>query len=102
MSDDNVIPFKPKAKETPVESNSGNSSNLNYTFSVDGMEFSFSPEGLDQLVSDMVVQDTQLDALADACFDLQCLVEEYPEIAQFVTKNVIKMTENMQKRLTDG
>ena len=94
MSDNNIVEFKPK--NTIQE----DCANVNYTFTVDGMEFSFSPEGLDRLVEDMVVQDIQLDQLADACFELQYLVEENPEIAQFVTKNIKKLTENMRKRLT--
>lgn len=95
MSEDNIVEFKPKKTVTE------DCANVNYTFTVDGMEFSFSPEGLDRLVEDMVVQDVQLDQLADACFELQCLVEENPELAQFVTKNVKKLTENMRKRLTN-
>ena len=96
MSEDNVVEFK--SKKPPQE----DCASVNYTFTVDGMEFSFSPEGLDRLVEDMVVQDVQLDQLSDACFELQCLVEENPELAQFVTKNVKKLTENMRKRLTNS
>lgn len=99
MSNDNVIPFTPR--ETKQPETDPNCAEINYTFTVDGMEFSFDANGLDMLISDMIVQDTQLDQLADACFDLQCLVEENPEIAQFVTKNIKKITESMKKRLTD-
>jgi uncharacterized coiled-coil protein SlyX len=63
------------------------------------MEFSFSPEGLDRLVEDMVMQDVQLDQLSEACVELQCLVEENPELAQFVVQNIKKLTESMRERL---
>jgi hypothetical protein len=96
MSNDNILEFKPKQTKQPVE----DCANVNYTFTVDGMEFSFTPEGLDRMVEDMVMQDVQLDQLADACFELQCLVEENPELAQFVTKNLKNLTKNMQNRLT--
>jgi len=47
-------------------------------------------------------ENPQIDQLADACFDLQMLVEKHPETAQFVCKSVKKITENMKKRLTQS
>ena len=93
MKKDNVVEFKPK---TPPQDDCAT---VNYTFTVDGMEFSFSPEGLDRLVEDMVMQDVQLDQLSEACVELQCLVEENPELAQFVVQNIKKLTESMRERL---
>ena len=57
-------------------------------------------EELQQLFAKEIPQDTQLDQLADACFDLQLLCDQHPELLQFVIKSIEKLTENMKKRLT--
>jgi len=44
--------------------------------------------------------ESQLDELAELCFELQILVADNPESAQFIIKNMKKITENMKKRLT--
>jgi|SRR6056300_792725 len=93
----NVVEFKRPQKQT-FEQDCYNLDNL--TFSMEEFGISFTKEALDKIFEDMVVQDIQADQIAEACFDLQLLVEANPEIAQYVLAHLKKFTQSMQNRLT--
>ena len=97
MSDDNIIPFpENKKKLSPDEHMSlwlGGTPNLtdpNFVLTIADMLDSTEDTEIER----------QLDYLSDICFDLQLLVAENPEVAQFVIAHIKKLTKSMEDRLT--
>ena len=106
MSNDNIIVFPEKKKNEKKGLYGPNYEIVDLKISFDDIELD--PEKILQneqfwkdLFDSFPPENPQIDQLADACFDLQMLVEKHPETAQFVLKSVKKITENMKKRLTD-
>lgn len=97
MSDDKIVEFKPKNKKPKANKNPYDIDSI--TVSMDDVGLKFTKEALDRLLSDMTAQDAQLNTLANDLFELQLLVEKHPEIAQFVSAHIKKLTESMKDRL---
>lgn len=97
---DNIIEF-------PSKENTQNVDDCAYietfTFNIEGYEISeWDVESMNKLFSDMVTKDFELDRLSDACFDLQLLCDQHPEIVDFVTANIRRLTESMSKKLKNS
>ena len=97
MSDDNIIPFPENKKKLSPDDHL----NIWLGGTPDLADPNFALTIADMLNS---AEDTeierQLDDLSDACFDLQVLVADNPEVAQFVIAHLKKLTKSMEDRLT--
>ena len=97
MDDNNIIPF-PNAKK---ELSNDEHMNLWLGGTPDLTDPNFALTIADMLSSaDDIELDRQLDELSDCCFDLQLLVANNPEIAQFVIAHIKKLIKSMEDRLT--
>lgn len=94
---DNIIPFD-KGKKPPKETENPYGVQT-FTFNIDDTFFRLDKELMEKMFSDSLLQDVQLDQISDELFELQLLVEDNPEIAQFVCSHISKFTENMRQRL---
>lgn len=86
MSDNNIIEFPKKPDQTEIILDEGPLINFTFTDS-EGNTFTFNPE----TDYSLLLQDTKLDYMCEAMFELQVEVESNPDLAEYVTAQIERL-----------
>lgn len=107
MSDDNIIPF-PGNSEPPEEPEKKENDQIfqwgDISVTINWGDIAADLEELDLklntwLADDVAVKDTQFNNLAAKLNELYALVEDNPELIQFVEKYITAYTDNLKRKL---